>query len=219
MRPWHGGKIFVGDGEEALPEQLTSGILSSASMGSTPADTRGMPDVILLACPTCGGLAEGTREAFNLSTLDRRTWCKQCRCSRFVRLWRCPCGVLWHACPLHAGEPDRLRAKHATRLKRPLPSGQRDSPRAKRASTRQDRYVEPTSVIAGSAHVQGNLRAPSRSRRVSEWFDAPPPKRHSAGGIVCFRGKEAEEIFARGVNPRLLSPNLKRKFAHLCTYV
>ena len=80
---------------------------------TTPCPTHGpitpLPNIVLLTCPTCGHAVDGTRQAFNINNLDGRTHCKRCRRDRFVRLWQCTCQVPWYECPVHSGEPARLR--------------------------------------------------------------------------------------------------------------
>ena len=68
-----------------------------------------LPDIILLHCPTCRHAVDGTRDKFDIDKLNHRTWCKACRRQKFVHLWQCRCGVPWHTCPTHQGEPARLR--------------------------------------------------------------------------------------------------------------
>ena len=152
-------------------------------------------DLVLFACPTCGNVSEGTRPTIALDLLDKKTWCNSCRCSRFVRLWRCECGVPWHACPKHMGEPARIRAKRASVVTVTVQRGRASSSNARQPQVRRD------------------------SNGLGLWLDAPPTKQaRTFGSTVIFSRKECDRA-ARGntVNPRCLSAGLKRKFAHLLT--
>ena len=76
---------------------------------STPNIQVRLPDIILLHCPTCKHAVDGTKTKFDTNKLNERTWCKDCHRQRFVRLWQCRCGIPWHTCNTHRGEPARLR--------------------------------------------------------------------------------------------------------------
>ena len=87
-----------------------TGAGSSTDPPPAPPEATRLPMVVLLRCPNCPEQVDGTRRAFDLNTIDYRTWCRRCKRSRFVRLWRCQCGMPWHLCPTHSGEPARLRS-------------------------------------------------------------------------------------------------------------
>ena len=53
-------------------------------------------------CPRCTNAIDPTkRKAMTTSTLDSKTWCKQCKRSIPVHQWICACGVPWHQCHIH----------------------------------------------------------------------------------------------------------------------
>ena len=201
VKSWQAGNIFEGEANistnfAAEAVDISVGPIPAELSQDEPEDSPA--DLVLLDCPTCGNGAEGTRPAFALDALDKRTWCNNCHRSRFVRLWRCSCGVPWHCCPKHAGEPARLRAR----------------------ATLVNATVQGAPQAATGRASSSNAREVQRnSRRPGQWLDTPPPKRaNSSGSTIVFNRKECEAVHNRGnvVNPRLLSTGLKRKFAHLC---
>ena len=74
-----------------------------------------LPQLIFLVCPRCTHQLPGTRNAFRHNNLDARLWCNQCQRSRFIKAWRCQCGLPWHSCPQHKHEPQRLREAQAAK--------------------------------------------------------------------------------------------------------
>ena len=102
-----------------------------------------LPDIVLLHCPTCRHAVDGTRDKFQLDKLNQRAWCKACRRQKFVRLWQCKCGIPWHTCLEHQGEPGRLRRT--------------TQPTAANTTTTQTDQPE-TKYIVGSSSTQQWLR-------------------------------------------------------------
>ena len=41
----------------------------------------------------------------DLSTLDAKALCNCCNKYSTVSKWRCKCGIMWHACPIHVNAP------------------------------------------------------------------------------------------------------------------
>ena len=76
-----------------------------------PLQARPQPNIIMLSCPICHYVTDGTKSIFTATNLKQRTWCRACKKSRFVHLRQCSCKVPWHSCPVHQGEPERLRTK------------------------------------------------------------------------------------------------------------
>ena len=200
LRPWRGDLFYVPGGEVPLappvPPPVTSCTTpSTSSSHGSPEDAQ--IDVIRLACPTCAGTADGTREAFCLTKLDQRTWCKHCSKSRFVRLWRCPCGRLWHTCPVHVAELARLRELNSRKEKRSLQRTGLERPQLKRT-----RHLQDQSTGRGV-------------KRNGEWLDKTPKQARTVAVNITFSKRETDGV--RDFDPRFLSPLLKRRFAHLCT--
>ena len=62
--------------------------------------------------------------------LDCKCKCQVCRYSSAIKLWRCPCNVLWHTCPIHKhcikvpdrSTPDIKPIPASKRYKKTLPS-------------------------------------------------------------------------------------------------
>ena len=76
-----------------------------------------------------------------------------CKKSRFVRFWNCTCGIPWHSCMVHQGEPERLR-------QRALPRGQeRNAPNRTCATARA------ATCFVGSSHTQAWLAHKPRSKQ------------------------------------------------------
>ena len=158
------------------------------------------PEVVLLQCPTCPHWADGTWAAFALDNLDGRTWCKKCHRSRFVRLWKCPCGLPWATCPNHSGEPHRLRqakakAHHHQPTAEPTPHHHQPTP-------------EPT-PRRRSKRILGQ----GQDAQLSDWLDRPAPQhkraKHQPVEI------ELEPEAPTTAKPYLLGPKLRAKFPHI----
>ena len=192
LKTWCQGNIFLDD--QVCPAQPAE--TTAKRKATLQISTLSPPSVVFFTCPACPTVADGTRGTFNLHSLDQKTWCKGCKLSRFVWRWRCECGLPWHACPTHSAEPDRLRASLLEK-----------APPPKRA-----RHSSSSSRQVG----QGR----EREQQLSNWLDAPTPKRARAGDAeIAFGQREINKVLDRGssVNPRLLSANLRRRFSHLCT--
>ena len=97
-----------------LDSEVTNTNNTTTTTTPTPTTQVRLPDIILLHCPTCKHAVDGTKDKFDMNKLNNRTWCKACHRQKFVRLWQCRCGIPWHTCPAHQGDPARLRkAKNA----------------------------------------------------------------------------------------------------------
>eukprot|EP00973_Karenia_brevis_P078088 10846076-Karenia_brevis.AAC.1 len=40
--------------------------------------------------------------------LGRSVWCSECRRAYNAQQWLCPCGIIWHHCPIHFTRAQRL---------------------------------------------------------------------------------------------------------------
>ena len=178
---------------------------------------RQQPSVVLLQCPTCVAFVDGTREAFRSDNLNMRTWCRTCKRSRFVRLWRCRCGLLWHICSLHAKEPDRLRAQLgqqelptdiAARRSTAQPVSQLSLPSQQLSRAPPD---APTHSAVSS--TTGGTRS-SRRRQLdgstTSWLDAAPNPKAPRVADVQFTQQEVD----RTSHAELL-PAVSARFQHL----
>ena len=157
-----------------------------------------------LACPTCGGTTSASRAAFDLRGLICKTWCKLCRVSRPVCKWRCACGLRWHACPVHAAAPARLRAEAANAALVAVRK-QATAPRAR----------PPPTLTPAQRRLQA---APSVRgvKRISAWLDAPIPSQQAVAlhqqPTVAFSHQEIQAT--RPLSATALGPKLRARFGH-----
>ena len=118
-----------------------------------PFHARPQPNIIMLSCPICHHVTDGTKSVFTATNLKQRTWCRACKKSRFVHLWQCSCKVPWHSCAVHQGEPERLRSKG---------SSTSSFARASSSTTTAPRH-HPNRPV-GHSQVQEWLRHPGKER-------------------------------------------------------
>ena len=192
LKAWK-GQLFQGH-DHPLPQPPPCPKRPSTTTSST---SSGVPEgeqgkAVEFACPTCGTLSDSKRAAFSLTNLDTRTWCRRCKVSRYVRAWQCQCGTQWHLCPTHVTAPAMEREEHA------------GAPQRSRRQTDQTTPHPPS-------------RARRGTKRNGDWLDAPPKRTRTTAAQITFSTSESAGI--KGFDPQLLSPSLKRRFAHLCTDV
>ena len=148
-----------------------------------------LPSIVFFKCPRCPHQVSGTKQAFHLQNMDARVWCNACQRSLFTRHWRCACGLPWHTCPLHQGEPDRLRNLQPTQTS----SAPNPPPRPK-----------PTRRLGEG-----------RDERILQWVDQPSAKRRrqdtSEVDLTSSRSSEAP----KRPNLHCLGPKLLAKFPRL----
>ena len=112
-----------------------------------------LPDIVLLHCPTCKHAVDGTKNKFDMDKLNQRTWCKACRRQKFVRLWQCHCGIPWHTCTIHKGDPARLRqTKAMTDTTAPVPALVANTYQVGSSST-QAWLRQPTTRTSGNKDI------------------------------------------------------------------
>jgi hypothetical protein len=77
-----------------------------------PSSNHNSTSMVFFSCSQCKGEGKerGDTAAFQLDDIDKKVRCTKCRQSSAVKTWSCPCGLLWHLCPLHQHHPLRLRA-------------------------------------------------------------------------------------------------------------
>ena len=195
----------AGRGDMADPTKSTSPAIAhttlhphtSMSSSTHPSDynpgissSSNSPTTIFLRCPKCPHKVIGTKQVFSHDTLDVKTWCNHCRRSWAVCRWQCSCELPWHACPLHQGEPARLRAAA------PAPSP---------ATTTTNSSTRPKVKRALGQGRDGAIQA---------WLDQPPPKRGRAPPAEVELGIA---IPSSGVKHHLMGPKLRAKFPRLHT--
>ena len=148
--------------------------------------------IVFFRCPRCPHQLPGTKQAFDQGNLDKIIWCNQCQRNLFVRLWQCRCGLPWHTCPRHKGEPDRLRALQHT-LTPPTPAVQTAQPRPR-----------PKRKLG-----QG------RDQQIQRWLDQPQPKRYRPAPAEVELGVVDQLNSPPRVKHYLLGPKLQAKFPKL----
>ena len=144
-----------------------------------------LPAVLMLRCPKCPHHISGAKVCFNLTSLDTKTWCNQCKRSWAVTRWECPCQLPWHTCPRHRDEPARLRNTTSTPHEQPSTTPPPPAPHRKKALG------------------QG------RDTAVHTWLDQPPPKRRRQEPRDVELGATPPPT---GIRPHLLGPKLRAKF-------
>ena len=152
------------------------------------------PSIIYLQCPRCTHQLPGTKAAFDTHNLDSRVWCNSCQQSLFVRQWRCRCGLPWHTCPTHQGEPARLRATQAMH---------QDTATSSRGSTR------PNKTRAKRALGQG------RDTAILQWLDQPPQKKRCTVAQDIELEDSSHSNRAKRAKPYLMGPKLQAKFPRI----
>ena len=181
-----------GVGTEPAKELLVPPPVVSSSAGSTPQTRQPqLPNITFFQCPRCPHKLPGTKAAFHHNNLDTRIWCNQCTRSLFVRLWQCSCGLPWHTCPAHKGEPDRLRALQHT------PTTQ---------------HTQPTQPRQRAKRALGQ----GRDTQIHRWLDLPPPKRQRAEPAeVELEVANQHNLLHKRPNIHMLGPKLLAKFPRL----
>ena len=143
--------------------------------------------IVFFRCPRCPHQLPGTKPAFATNNLDRRIWCNQCQKSLFSRLWQCSCGLPWHGCPRHQGEPERLRA-----LREP---------------------AAPTAPAGPPRRPPKRKLGQGRDEMIQRWLDHPQPKRSRPPPTEVELG--VVEPLSSGIKHHLLGPKLRAKFPKL----
>ena len=194
-RPWPSKLYFTLPPQPPAPAQMSIGTTISSTIDAIPTPP---PSIVLLTCPTCQLAVDGTRQAFADNNLDGRTYCKRCKRYRFVRLWTCSCQLPWYECPIHSGEPARLRrqspgaqaiaTEHTTTarqrgLKRTLGQGRdqhvaqwldRHKPSVPRAPSLELGEIELTPTKSISTHTASNQPShyylgPKLTAKLQQW--------------------------------------------------
>ena len=151
----------------------------------------------MLQCPRCDHQVDGTKPPFRLDNLDQRTWCNQCKGSRFVRLWLCPCQVPWASCPIHAHVPEQLRESRHN---------------ADSSTTSTTNTTSPTSRRPATKRHLGQ----GKDRQIDQWLDSPATTKrarpHATHIDLDDDGLGPSNVRFK---PHLIGPSLARRFAHL----
>ena len=156
-----------------------------------------MPAIGHFQCPRCPHKVDCTRKAFRHDNLDFRLWCNQCRRSLFIKLWQCPCHISWHICPIHSGEPARLRAAHE------------QSPPASHQQPAHTTHPAPTRSTPKRPLGQG------QDANIHQWLDQPTNKRAKAEPAEVELGPIPQDGLHRLPKHHLLGPKLRAKFPRL----
>ena len=154
-----------------------------------------LPQLIFFVCPRCTHQLPGTRNAFRHNKLDAKLWCNQCRRSRYIKAWRCQCGIPWHICPQHRHEPNRLRNTIAAAKPPHKPPNH-----TTQTSTSTKRYL-----------------GTGQDDNINRWLDLPPTKqpRTTPTHIVLEDPLHPDDTTSskRVLNTNLLGPKLLAKLA------
>jgi hypothetical protein len=62
-------------------------------------------------CGSCNSEVGALRTTFNLSDLEKKSWCGKCMKSHVSTSWKCACGTRWFQCKRHKEVPEIERQK------------------------------------------------------------------------------------------------------------
>ena len=163
-----------------------------------------LPQLIFFVCPRCTHQLPGTRIAFRHNNLDAKLWCNRCQRSRYIKAWRCQCGLPWHHCPQHKHEPDRLRDTQAAKASYKPPN-----------HTHQPTTSSGTTTTTGRASTKRYLGT-GQDEHINRWLDMAAQKRPRSTPTHI----ELEDTQAtiqlnnkRALKTHLLGPKLLAKLA------
>ena len=90
------GHAEAGSSCKATSSQSTE---QPSSKGTKLEPSTSLPNHIFFTCPRCPRQVNGTKPAFDITTLDHRARCNDCQKSLLAKQWTCSCGLQWYACP------------------------------------------------------------------------------------------------------------------------